>query len=79
MSSPPNGVYKIINVASNSSVRSYNASDVIYVASTLENPGPFELWTLTNNRDGSVTFLNLGLNQYAAVVSILRSLPSQAC
>jgi hypothetical protein len=37
------GTYRIINVASQSSARVYSAGDPIYVSSTLENPGPFEV------------------------------------
>ena len=37
------GVYKISNVASHSTARSYTPSTPVFVASTLENPGPFEL------------------------------------
>jgi hypothetical protein len=37
------GIYKIINVQSHSSVRSYTKNEIIYVASTREFPGPFEL------------------------------------
>ena len=37
------GVYKIRNVASHSTARSYQAFTPVFVANTLENPGPFEL------------------------------------
>ena len=37
------GVYRITNVASHSTVRSYNHFSPVFVTSTRENPGPFEL------------------------------------
>ena len=37
------GVYKITNVASHSTARSYQAFSPVYVSSTREYAGPFEL------------------------------------
>ena len=37
------GIYRITNVASHSTARSYNVLSSVFVASTRENPGPFEL------------------------------------
>ena len=37
------GVYRITNVASRSTARSYNPGTPVFVASTREFPGPFEL------------------------------------
>ena len=37
------GVYKISNVASHSTARSYNPSSPVFVSSTKEYAGPFEL------------------------------------
>ena len=37
------GRYRIVNVASHSTARSFSPSSPVYVSSTRENPGPFEL------------------------------------
>jgi hypothetical protein len=37
------GIYRITNVASHSTARSYNPSTPVFVSSTREFPGPFEL------------------------------------
>lgn len=66
------GTYRIINVASHSSVRTYNAGAELFVSSTRENPGPFELWQIDRREDG-YTIQNVGINMirmldsYAAV------------
>jgi len=60
------GVYKIINVASHSTARSYNPSNPVFVSSTREFPGPFELWDVKDSVDGSYTLRNIGLNTIAA-------------
>ncbi|MFC5828667.1 RICIN domain-containing protein [Nonomuraea insulae] len=67
------GTYRITNVASSSTMRTYYAGGEAFVSSTRENPGPFELWQITNSRDGSYTIENVGINiinmldSYAAV------------
>ncbi|MFC7585609.1 RICIN domain-containing protein [Nonomuraea antimicrobica] len=55
------GTYKIINVASHSSVRDYNAGGELFVSSTRENPGPFELWQIERSGSG-YTIQNVGIN-----------------
>ena len=37
------GIYRITNVASQSTARTYTPSNPVYVSSTREDPGPFEL------------------------------------
>jgi hypothetical protein len=39
----PDGTYVITNVASQSTARVYNPGSEIYVSSTRENPGPFQM------------------------------------
>ena len=39
----PEGTYRIVNVASQSSARVYNVGNPVFVSSTTENPGPFEI------------------------------------
>ncbi|MFD0885634.1 hypothetical protein ACFQ08_13855 [Streptosporangium algeriense] len=55
------GVYRIVNVASHSSLRAYEAGSPIFVSSTRENPGPFELWEITRVGEG-YTIKNVGLS-----------------
>jgi hypothetical protein len=37
------GIYRLTNVASQSTVRTYSPGTPVFVSSTKENPGPFEL------------------------------------
>jgi hypothetical protein len=39
----PSGIYTFTNIQSNTTVRSYMKSETIFVSSTMEAPGPFEL------------------------------------
>jgi hypothetical protein len=55
------GTYRITNVASHSTARTYNAGSEIYVSSTKENPGPYEVWDIRNAVDGGYTIENVGL------------------
>ncbi|WP_327092435.1 RICIN domain-containing protein [Nonomuraea sp. NBC_01738] len=55
------GTYKITNVASHSSVRDYNAGGDLFVSSTRENPGPFELWQVEQS-GSEFTIQNVGIN-----------------
>ncbi|MEV8637918.1 hypothetical protein AB0395_40340 [Streptosporangium sp. NPDC051023] len=55
------GIYRIINVASGTSLRAYIPGRPIFVASTREYPGPFELWKITRS-GGGVTIKNVGLS-----------------
>ncbi|KAK5809540.1 hypothetical protein F5H01DRAFT_369412 [Linnemannia elongata] len=63
-----NGLYKITNVASRSTVRSYNPRTQVYIASTREAPGPFEMWKgqYDNVHHGYILH-NVGLSLGAAV------------
>ncbi|MFF4415795.1 hypothetical protein ACFYY8_24975 [Streptosporangium sp. NPDC001559] len=64
--------YRIVNTASHSSLRAYNEGAPVFVSSTRENPGPFELWEITRVQ-GGFTIKNVGLslvrhsNVYASV------------
>ncbi|MFB9207229.1 RICIN domain-containing protein [Nonomuraea spiralis] len=60
------GIYQIINVASHSTLRAYNAGEAAFVSSTREYPGPFAHWKITRSGDG-YTIQNVGINGYAAV------------
>ena len=53
--------YRITNVASHSTLRAYTPGGVVFVSSTRENPGPFELWTIKRNESG-YTIQNVGLD-----------------
>jgi len=58
------GIYKITNVASYSTIRAYSEQNPIFVSSTREYPGPFELFDI-QNADGSsgYTIKNVGLDK----------------
>jgi len=60
------GVYRIFSVHSHSSARSYEALTPVFVSSTKENPGPFELWDVIEPEDGSYILRNLGLRTFAS-------------
>ncbi|MBT2232537.1 RICIN domain-containing protein [Nonomuraea sp. NEAU-A123] len=55
------GVYRIVNAASGTALRAYKSGGTIFVSSTLENPGPFELWEIAQAEDG-YTIKNVGLS-----------------
>ncbi|MEV7010764.1 hypothetical protein [Streptosporangium sp. NPDC051022] len=58
---PRPGIYRIVNVASHSSLRAYHPGRPVFVSSTRENPGPFELWKIAQSGDG-FTIENVGLS-----------------
>ncbi|MEU9888542.1 hypothetical protein [Sphaerisporangium sp. NPDC051011] len=55
------GVYRILNLESGTSLRTYTPGRPIFVASTREHPGPFELWEITRTQ-GGFTIKNVGLS-----------------
>lgn len=59
----PEGVYRITNVASSSSARVYRPGSEIFVRSTKEDPGPFELWQLKGASDDGYIIRNIGLGE----------------
>ncbi|GAA0943933.1 RICIN domain-containing protein [Nonomuraea longicatena] len=57
---PEAGTYRITSVASDTSLRAYRAGEAVFVSSTRENPGPFELWEIARTGNG-YTIKNVGL------------------
>ncbi|WP_343947504.1 hypothetical protein [Nonomuraea longicatena] len=58
------GTYRIVNAASHTVARAYRPGETVFVASTLENPGPFALWEITRAEPG-FTIKNVGLGDFA--------------
>jgi hypothetical protein len=54
------GIYRIINAASDTSLRAYRSGEPVFVSSTREFPGPFELWEIARV-EGGYTIKNVGL------------------
>jgi len=70
------GVYRITNVASHSSVRTYNRDNPLFVASTREYPGPFELFDIQNAEGSSgYTFKNVGLDKFVSAAEDTKGEP----
>ncbi|MFC4008042.1 hypothetical protein ACFOY2_12480 [Nonomuraea purpurea] len=57
----PSNTYRITNVASHSTLRAYQAGEEVFVSSTRESPGPFELWHFERSESG-YTIQNVGLS-----------------
>lgn len=69
------GTYKITSVASHSTVRVYDAGGEIFVSSTREDPGPFELWNIKSAQDGGYTFNNVGLTNTLKLDTFIAAKP----
>ncbi|MEU6718690.1 hypothetical protein ABZ897_45110 [Nonomuraea sp. NPDC046802] len=59
------GVYRIVNVEAETSLRAYASFRPIFVNSTPQDPGPYELWDIAQTEDG-FTIENVGLRDRGA-------------
>ncbi|KAF8810380.1 hypothetical protein BYT27DRAFT_7253762 [Phlegmacium glaucopus] len=56
------GTYQIVNVASDSAARAYDGPGLVFVSSYRDLAGWFELWDISDAKDGGYTIANVGLN-----------------
>jgi len=71
----PPGVYNIVNVRSDTLVRTYNPASPLFVSSTREFPGHFAMFEIRNSETSNgYTIKNFALNKY---VSAARELPGE--
>ena len=69
------GTYIITNVASLSTVQVHRAGCEVYVSSTGEYPGLFELWNIKSATDGGYILDNIGLTTTQMLDNFVTAIP----